>query len=367
MGLGGTGGAALRFLAQARHRAVGYEQFRVGHARGSSHGESRIIRYAYPNPLYTNLMAHAYPLWEDLERQAGAELFVRCGGLFIDRADSETIAQVAGALAGAGLPHEILNASETQTRFPAFRLDTDEAGLWQPESGFLRASECVAANVRLAAEAGADIREEVRVRSVEANPGGGVAVVTDAGREIHDRVLITAGPWMGEMLRGLNLPLTVTRQQVVYVGIGGHAERFAPANMPVWIDSGSAESYYGFPSDGRVPGVKIAMHRFGEPFDPNRDDRPVSDAERDALISYARQRFPDLSSESPLSLACLYTVAPNEDFLIDAVPGIPGAHFVSGCSGHGFKFTVLLGRIAADLALGDAHRWDLAPFRLTRD
>ena len=66
IGLGGTGSAALRFLAAAGHKVTGYERFEIGHKRGSSHGNSRIIRYAYPDPLYTNLMTAAFPLWEEL-------------------------------------------------------------------------------------------------------------------------------------------------------------------------------------------------------------------------------------------------------------------------------------------------------------
>lgn len=365
IGLGGTGSAALRFLAQAGHEAIGYEQFRVGHTRGSSHGESRIIRYAYPDPLYTNLMGHAYPLWDDLERQAGQELFVRCGGLFIDREGSETLTQVVGALAGAGLPHDFLTAGETRERYPAFHLDGGEVSLWQPESGFLRASDCVRANIRLAVAAGAQLREDVRVMAIAARSQWGVLVSTEAREEIFERILVTAGPWIGKFLRDLHLPVTVTRQQVVYAGIARNAERFSSAQMPVWIDSGSPEFYYGIPADGRIPGIKLAMHRFGEEFDPDHADRPVSEAELAEAMAYARRRFPDISGDVTYSTACLYTVAPNEDFLIDAVPGIPGAHFISGCSGHGFKFTVLLGRIGADLLLGDADRWDLEAFRVT--
>ena len=365
IGLGGTGSAALRFLAHAGHEADGYERFRIGHVRGSSHGESRIIRYAYPSVTYTNLMAHAYPLWDDLERESGEELFVRCGGIFIDRPDGDMIGQVAGSLASAGLPHDILAPDEVERRYPVFRMAPGEVALWQPESGFLRASECVAANVRLAAGAGARILEETLVTGISAS-GGGVLVSTPDGDKIYDRALITAGPWMSDILRKMDLPLTVTRQQVAYVKIAGDTAPFAPENMPVWIDTGDPDFLYGFPTDGRIPGIKLAMHRFGEPFDPDSPDRPVSPDERSALITYANRRFRGLQRESTYDLSCLYTVAPNEDFIIDAVPDVPGAHFISGCSGHGFKFTVLLGRIAADLALGDAGKWDIDPFRIAR-
>jgi len=364
IGLGGTGSAALRFLAQSGHEVVGYERFRVGHTQGSSHGESRIIRYAYPSVIYTNLMGHAYPLWDELENASGDELFVRCGGVFIDRPDSDMIGQVADSLESAELPHEILDPQEMERRFPVFRMDADEVALWQPESGFLRPSACVAANVRLAAVAGAHILEETLVTGIRA-AGDGVLVSTPDGDVFYDRALITAGPWMAELLQQMDLPLTVTRQQVAYVKIAGDPEAFAPENMPVWIDTGAPDFLYGFPTDGRIPGIKLAMHRFGEPFDPNRADRPVSIDEAAALVEYANRRFHGLEFSTTYDMSCLYTVAPNEDFIIDSVPDIPAAHFISGCSGHGFKFTVLLGRIGADLALGQAGKWDIEAFGIS--
>ena len=63
---------------------------------------------------------------------------------------------------------------------------------------------------------------------------------------------------------------------------------------------------------------------------------------------------------------CLYANTPNEDFILDAIPGLPHTFVVGGLSGHGFKFTPLLGQILADLAIGGTVRYDLSRFSLGR-
>lgn len=362
VGVGGTGSAACRHLAKAGHIVVGYERFRVGHERGSSHGESRIIRYTYPDLLYTQMMADAYPLWADLEAEAGEELFVRCGGLYLGRHDDAHVRMTERALADAGLPYDRLDPTEVQKRFPAFRLQADEIALYQRESGLLRATRCVLANARLARQQGATIREETVVTEIMSQGGEAIVRTADGDETTFDRVLVTAGAWMGELFARLNLPLRVTRQQVVYLRIGQNEGLFAPGMFPVWIDA--TQNYYGFPNDGRIPGAKVASHDQGMIVDPNMAPRPVDDSYIAETITYAAQRLPDLQAEATHSQVCLYTNTPNEDFILDAVPDSPNVWLVSGCSGHGFKFTVLLGKIAAGLVTGESYPRDLSRFAL---
>lgn len=361
IGIGGTGSAALRFLAEAGHEAVGFERFRIGHDRGSSHGESRIIRYLYPDPFYTELMRHAYPLWRSLEARAGRELLVATGGIFIGAPESPEIVDAQRSLAAGGHPHEICDAAEAGRRFPDFRFDPAEVALYQEETGFLRASACVEANARLAREAGAAVYEEVGVDGID-DHGDRVRVRSTAGDFEFDRAIVTAGPWMGEMLRDLGWPLRVTRQFVAYAG-GAAANTAEPGRFPAWIDFGSPETFYGIPHDGRIEGVKLAMHEFGPETDPNDvpGEMPASMIAR--IEEYAAARFRFESPKVTRSFACLYTVTPNEDFVVETRGPLT---LVSGCSGHGFKFTVLLGKIAADLATGGDIPFDLSRFSASR-
>lgn len=349
VGLGGAGAQAARFLAREGARVTGFERFRLGHERGSSHGPSRIIRFAYEDPLYTRLMRRAYPLWDAFEDESGEELFVRCGGLTLGPEEHPRQARVRDALLAQGVPFETLPPDAARERFPALRLRAGEVALHQRDAGFLRASRCVAAAWRLAREAGAELREEAGAGSVSWR-GGRAVVATEAGEEDFDACVVAAGAWAGRLVPGLASRLTVLRQQVVHLEIEGDPAPFGPERLPVWIDSGTHD--YGFPADGESPGVKVAHHLDGPEVDPDADDRAVELAREAGLVERSRSRLPGLSSRVLHAVACLYTMAPGEDFVIDRVPGAPGLVVASACSGHGFKFTPLAGRLAADLALG---------------
>jgi sarcosine oxidase len=204
------------------------------------------------------------------------------------------------------------------------------------------------------------------VRAVEPRGGGGVLVTTAAGEALpFDRAIVTAGAWMGTLFARLGLPLSVTRQEVFYLRVAGAAESFSPARFPVWIDADAL--MYGCPSDGRIEGVKIAWHRLGDVADPDRPPPAAGGAGPGALdrvVAYAAGRLPDLSPDLTFAQTCLYTNTPDEDFILDRAPGATDIWIVSGCSGHGFKLTVLLGKMAADLAT--EARGAPAPRDLTR-
>jgi sarcosine oxidase len=375
IGLGAAGSAVLRFLARAGHETVGFEQFRIGHDRGSSHGESRIIRYLYSDPFYTGLMGHAFPLWRELETDAGTELIVRTGGVFIGPRDHPDIAATQSSLDKAERPYDLLDSEAAMARFPAFRMGTDEVALYEGETGFLRASDCLRANIRLACAGGAEVREEEAVASVE-SAGAGVRVVSGHGNQIFDRVVVTAGPWMGKLLQDLRLPLQVTRQYVAYLRTGTE-DRDANAtgqpwpagdsrSFPSWIDVGSPKLYYGIPHDGRIAGIKIGLHAFGPVVDADAQPGPVPADLTDRMRDYATGRFTEARPEVTQAIACRYTVTPDEDFILDEIQAGSGIWMVSGCSGHGFKFSVLLGKIAADLATGGQCGIDIGRFSLAR-
>lgn len=367
IGIGGTGSACARHLARAGHDVLMLEQFTLDHDQGSSFGESRIIRRTYPDLLYTQMMAAAYPLWAELEREAGETLFVRSGGTYFGQDGHPDLAAVLAALKATDTPHELLDAREHNARFPAFRLRDGERAVYQPDSGFLRASACVRAQTRLALESGAHLVERCRVTAIERESALTVFSEREGQHLEHvvDRVVVTAGPWIDRLLPALKPRLRVTKQQYAYLRIARNAGLFAPGRFPVWIDAGGTTggAMYGFPADGRIEGIKLAAHLEGEIVNPDAMNREVEPDAIEALRQYARERMPDLSSEVVSAKSCLYTNTPDKDFIIGKERGIV---FVSGCSGHGFKFTVLLGKVAAQLALGEAPAFDLSRFSAMR-
>ncbi|CAF0757633.1 unnamed protein product [Rotaria sp. Silwood1] len=339
VGLGGTGSAALRFLARSGHNAIGYEQFHIGHEHGSSHGESRIIRYTYPDVLFTQMMSDAYELWFELEKEAEEQLLVQCGGLYFGANNDPNILATERALIEANLPFERLNAEQVKEKHPAFHLYANETAIYQKDSGFLRATRCVEANIRLAKKYGAIVHENTKVQEVYTK-NDKTFIQSSLGEEEYDRVIVTAGPWMSSLFKSLNLPLVPTRQQIVYLNINDHDEYFqANGTFPVWIDT--TDNLYGFPSDGQISGIKLAFHHCGSVIsDLDAERAPVDENYIKEICCYAKKRFPNLGSNVTHSQTCVYTNTPNEDFIIDRVTNQPNVFLVSGCSGHGFKFTV---------------------------
>ena len=194
LGLGGMGSAAAAHLARRGAQVVGVEQFSPAHDRGSSHGESRVIRQAYfEDPSYVPLLRHAYDLWDDLERDDPG-VFRLTGGLMLGRPDADV---VAGSLASArqhDLPYEVLDAGEIRRRFPNFAPRDDEIGLYEATSGYVRPERTVREHVRRAVAAGADLRFQERALGWQADESG-VRVTTTSGSIEAERLVVAPGSW----------------------------------------------------------------------------------------------------------------------------------------------------------------------------
>src|SRR6185437_14699579 len=112
VGLGAMGGAALLHLARRGLRPLGIDQFEPGHDRGSSHGETRIIRLGYfEHPSYVPLVRAALPLWRALERDSGAPLLHVTGIIEIGPPAGTLVAGTLRSARTHGLAHEVLDAA----------------------------------------------------------------------------------------------------------------------------------------------------------------------------------------------------------------------------------------------------------------
>lgn len=349
IGAGAMGSAAAYHLARDGRRVLLLEQFAVGHTRGSSHGESRIFRFAYPNADYAQLAMQCKPLWRQLEAESGERLLIETGGL--DLADDpegfNAVDEVARTLERLGAAYALLDAEQVRARFPMFSMSREGRAVYSPDAGILLADRCVRAFVRLAQAQGAVVHEHEAVRAIHPEDAH-VWVETAQQRYRARAVIITAGAWVNALLAGLGfaLPLRIEREQVAYFDARGSAE-FRPERMPIWIHY-RALIAYGFPDLGN--GVKAGFHHAGHYLnsaDENNGQPDAADLER--LGNYIRMRFPALDPTPRNALTCLYTNAPDEDFIIDALPSVPNVIVASPCSGHGFKFAVGIGRALADL------------------
>jgi sarcosine oxidase len=367
LGLGGMGSAAAFQLARRGRRVLGIEQFAPAHDRGSSHGESRIIRQAYfESPVYVPLVLRAYELWHELAAESGRELLQTTGGLMIGAESSEV---VQGSLESArryGLPHRLLDTTEIRREFPVFNV-TDEAALYEEAAGALFPEECILAHLDRAAALGAELRFETPVSRWRVTDGG---VAVDAGGETHsaERLVITAGAWNGRVLGELGLPLEVERNVLHWFEPHEPAQRpaFAAERFPIFIWDRSERSRGSFPLFGlprlHGEGVKVGFHHSDRMVEPDRLPREVSDAEVAEVRARLREQIPLLDGELLRSVVCMYTNTPDEHFVIGLHPRLPQVAIAGGFSGHGFKFASVVGEILADLAIDGATHHPIAPF-----
>lgn len=354
IGVGGVGSAALWHLAARGVRTVGIERFGVAHDRGSSHGETRVIRQAYfEHPDYVPLLRSAYGLWDDLAAESGRPLFRRCGLVLSGRPESEVLAGSRLAAERHGVPVEYLDHAAATARFPRFRFPEGHEVLFEPGAGYLLVEESIRAHVESAARLGAELRTGETVTAWSADSRG-VSVRTDRDEYVAKAVVVTAGPWAAALLRDLDVPLTVLRKVVTWHPLA--APVHAPDDgMPAYLFDLDGRCFYGFPSlDGRT--VKVAEHSGGERVaDPATVDRSLRAVDATALGEFVTTTLPGVNPRPERHSVCLYTMSPDGHFLVGRFPGAPVA-FAAGLSGHGFKFASVLGGALADLALDGRTR-----------
>ncbi|MHB8630934.1 MAG: N-methyl-L-tryptophan oxidase [Candidatus Limnocylindria bacterium] len=351
VGLGADGSAAAAHLAMRGARALGLEAFGRGHTNGSSGGLTRVIRLAYyEHPDYVPLLKRAWALWRELEAATGTELLRQTGGVYVGPRDGEL---VAGSLRSAhehALDHELLDPAALRARLPLFHFEADWWGLAEATAGYLVPDAAIAAHQTLAERHGADLRFGERVTGWTRD-GEGVRVTTDRETYRAAKLVIAAGAWNARLLPRIAPLLQVKRVPLFW--FEPRAERDALAALPVYIvDSGLGHGCYGFPYLADQ-GLKIATHGAGTPADPDTVDRVAHPEDEAPIREFIRDRLPVADGPVRMTKICMYTVTPDEQFIVD-VDG-PVA-YASACSGHGFKFASVIGEVLADLALDGATR-----------
>ncbi|MDF1522407.1 MAG: FAD-dependent oxidoreductase [Trueperaceae bacterium] len=308
LGAGVIGAAAAYHLAHRGARTLVLERFAFGHAHGSSHGGSRIFRNAYPDVAHVRMALAADALWTALEDETGERSLQRTGGLDFGVVGGGELEPIEAALRQAGSGGERLTAAEVRAAFPVFAVPDDVEALFQASAAIVPASCAVATLLRAAGAAGAVLRDGEPVERLDLGADG-VSVATPMGRYAADRLVVATGPWLGEVLPDLALPLHVEQQQVLYVAVGDEARAAA-------------------------------------------------------TVAAVRHLLPGLSARLVGYQTCLYTKTPDERFVLDRHPERPHVVVAGGGSGHAFEFGPLLGAIAADLALDAATARPTAGFGL---
>jgi sarcosine oxidase len=356
VGVGGMGSAAAYHLADRGENVLGLERYDVPHTQGSSHGHTRIIRLAYyEHPSYVPLLHSAYDEWAALGDERGEDLAHETGSVAVGPADSDIFEGARRSCREHGLDHDLLSGAELNDRFPGYDVPENFRAVFQPRGGFLVPEDCIVAHVEEAQARGAEIRARTQVQDWRALDDG-VAVeaesALDGAAEIAtyeaDSLVFAAGAWTGKLLPEL-APVLEPERQVLGWFQPDSPDRFAPEEFPVFSMRCDEGYFYGFPIHG-VPGVKVGKYNHRrEAVDPDRMNRDPTARDDEILREYVEGYFADAAGPTMRLSTCLFTNTPDERFVIDTHPEHPQVAVAAGFSGHGFKFSSVVGSAVADL------------------
>ena len=371
VGLGAHGSASAWQLAKRGLNVIGFDAYSPPHVLGSSHGDTRVIRAVYAeHPDYVPIILRGYEIWRELEAAVAddgesIELLRIVGGLTVGRHECDSIKNIRLAAKEHNMKLEILDPSELRRQWPQFKPRDNTIGAFDSQSGVLFPEKCVTAHLNQASRQGADLHYNEPVRRWHPD-GEGVRVFTDSGEYTADQIVFSAGAWNPSFVSKLKLPLRLERQVLFWFEPVSNPELFQPENSPnhSWEWS-PGKNIYSQPDFGS--GVKTAFHHNGETFDNPVDlDRTVRESDEKSLRTAFVDIIPHLNGRILKSTVCLYTNTPDYHFLLDWHPGHRNVIICSPCSGHGFKFSAVIGEIVADMVTKGEFGYDTPLFGIER-
>lgn len=369
VGLGAMGSSAAYHLARRGAKVLGLEAFSPAHNKGSSHGESRIIRQAYfEDPAYVPLVLRAYHLWQELEAESNQNLLNVTGGLAIGSPQGELVSGCVKSARTHSLNYDLFSAIEMKQRFPQFVLAESEVAFYEQKAGYLWPEECVKQHLECASKRGADLRfEEPILAWTAAESGEGVTVITEKNTYRAQSLVIAAGPWTGGFVPGLPLSLAVSRRVMFWLKPVHQHDSFDKKVFPIFLwEPAEGPLFYGFPRTHQAGDPKVAIHTGGEDCTPFTIDRNIHPSDEAAIRSAIKLRIPALNGEVSRAITCMYTMTRDQHFIVDRHPRHPQVSIAAGFSGHGFKFSPVVGEILCDLALSRQTSSNIDLFSVSR-
>ncbi|MCL0031325.1 N-methyl-L-tryptophan oxidase [Dehalococcoidia bacterium] len=367
IGLGAHGSAATYNLSRNGLKVIGFDTYHPPHDMGSSHGQARIIRKAYSEgPHYVPLVSRSYDLFFQLQELTGAKMINITGGLQVGRKGSLRLSSIKESADIHGCEIEFMTADEVRSTWNIFEPEDNMDAVLDIMGGAVFPEKVIDAHLQLARINGADLKFNHKIVNWDASSSG-VRVETESGDEFFgDKLIISAGAWAHKLCLDLSLPLSIERQVLFWFKPISNNDMFLPGNSPnhSW-EYESGHTIYIQPNYGR--GVKAAIHHDGLEVDPDTLDRNnVLRSEEKKLISIIRRYVPSLPGEVIGRSVCMYTNTPDLEFIIDFHPEHSNVLILSPCSGHGFKFSPVVGEIAFNLLTEGNSEFDLMPFSINR-
>ncbi|XP_041653744.1 peroxisomal sarcosine oxidase isoform X1 [Cheilinus undulatus] len=368
IGAGVQGSFTAYHLAKKNKKTLLLEQFVLPHTRGSSHGQTRIIRKAYDQDYYAIMLEECYKLWAQLEKEAGVRLYRQTGLLVMGPEGSQYYEMVKATLQRNKVPMVALTRDNFNQHIPHVKLGEGHGAVVEVPAGILYADRALKTAQGQFQKLGGVIRDKEMVTDIK--PGPVVTVVTSSGVYKAMSLVITAGPWANRLLAytGLELPLEVAKINVCYWKEKVPGSYDIKKRFPCFIQTESEESkehIYGLPSNEYPGMVKICYH-MGSEADPDNRDQQTDRSDIDILQHYVARCLPGLEPKPAVVESCLYTLTPDRHFVLDQHPAYSNIVIGAGFSGHGFKFGPIIGKLLSELSQGEVPSYDLTPFRIRR-
>ncbi|KKI89011.1 methyltryptophan oxidase [Bacillus sp. SA1-12] len=366
IGAGSMGMAAGYFLSKNGKKTLLLDTFNPPHNKGSHHGETRIIRYAYAEgEEYVPLIIKAQELWNDLERAAGKQLFIPTGVLSVGDGKSDFIQNIISSAKKYSLPLDVIDSNEVHKRWSEITLPNDFIGCFEPTSGVLKCEESIKAYQELAELNGAAILSNSRVREISIQ-NDRVTIKTDENTFCSDSLVVSAGAWSGSLLSMLDLDLPLKPVRKTFAWFNANENLYNHNRFPAFAFETPQGIYYGFPSiDGS--GLKVGRHDGGDQINPDKTMIPFGEIAEDEgdLLQFLNKFIPDIQ-QLKYGKNCMYTLTPDEKFIIDQHPKYSNVVIAAGFSGHGFKFSSAVGQALSNLIISGKNDIDISQFSINR-
>ena len=372
-GVGSMGAATCYYLAKRDAKVLGIDSQPIPNTNSSYNGNTRVIRLTYQeHPDYVPLLRDAYQLWEEIEQETDTTLLHKTGVLYMGFPDGEAISGVKLASETHDLPYSPLTHDELAQRFPQFTLPEGMVGALEPEGGYLLSELAVETYAHAAKQLGATLLTNEPVIDWSSDDNG-ISVRTASSTHTAAKLILCAGAWSGDLLRLPDMQLTVTRQVLGWVQ-PQRPELFQRGNFPVWNidpngDGDLTGIYYGFPmSDDPAEGdgLKLARHHPGTPIAPDAITDETLPADEDEIMLPLRRYMPEALGQVQTIKVCRYTNSADGHFIVDRHPESEHVLFACGFSGHGFKFSSVMGKALSQLALDGKTKRSISFLGLSR-
>lgn len=365
VGGGAIGSAAGYYLGKTGLETLMIDMYTPPHSKGSHHGETRLIRHASAEGTqYVPLVLRAQELWSDLEKQSNEKLFYPSGTLLAGEENAPFIADSVSVAKRYSLPLESLSAKQIEHRFPQFTVPNTYQSFFEATSGVLMSTKILLAFRQLIAHYNkVNTLYDTKVISIKSIHNG-VEVITSRGSFFASKVIISAGGWSERLLDNIELPLQTMRKTFGWFKAVGN--EFYPPNLPCFYFNFNKRKYYGFPNISGS-GIKIGRNDSEIPMEPDTKEEfgEYSEDEED-LIYFMKKIIPAVSRNFKKGETCFITKTPDKNFIIDSHPENDNIIIATGFSGHGFKYSIVIGEILSQLIKEGKTTYDISTFSINR-